>query len=119
MLTQSQNAGGKRIAVDLLPYKEKLDLLLFWSHCAPMNKNEFAAAFKIAKSEKDLSNVDDSTLWGCGLPEFKPVAVTLDQVAKFIRWQCFTFAGTIDAKELDDCHEIARRKFLCVESVDA
>lgn len=82
-----------------------------------MTKDEFAQAFKIAKSDKDLSKVDDSTLWGCGLPGFKPVHVTLDQVARFIRWQSFTFAGTVDAKELDECAHIARRNFLCVESV--
>lgn len=80
-----------------------------------MTKAEFSRAFALAKSSDDLSHVDDSTLWGCGLPGFVPVTVTLEQVAKFIKWQSFTFAGGIDAKALDECATIARHKFLLAD----
>ena len=79
-----------------------------------MTKNEFSAAFKIAKSNADLSKIDDSILYGYGLPGFKPVFVTLEQIAKLIRYQTFTFAGGIDAQELNEVAQAARKVFLCV-----
>lgn len=83
-----------------------------------MTKAEFSEALKIARSSRDLSDVDDSTLYGCGLPEFKyPVYVTIDMVAKLLRWQCcsiFSNDTIADAQELDNMAHIARRKFQIV-----
>ncbi len=83
-----------------------------------MTKQEFSAAVKIATSPRDLSDVDDSTLIGCGLPEFTyPVYVTVEMVAKLIRWQCcgiFSNSTIVDAQELDNMAHIARRKFQIV-----
>jgi hypothetical protein len=83
-----------------------------------MTKQEFSAAVKIATSAQDLSNVDDSILYGCGLSEFKfPVYVTVEMVAKLIRWQCcglFSNSTIVDAQELDNMAHIARRKFQIV-----
>lgn len=69
-------------------------------------------ATAIAKSDTDLTNVDDSNLFGCGLPDFKPVHTTLEAVAKLLRYQCAQFDGGWDATEFDNMCYIARRKFL-------
>jgi hypothetical protein len=80
-----------------------------------MTKAEFKQAFEIAKSNKDLTNVDDSTVYGCGLPDFKPVYVTLEVVAKLIRWQCqYIFGDGWDMNELDNIAHIAKKKFLII-----
>jgi len=80
-----------------------------------MTKAEFSQAVKIAKDlNTDLSNKDDSIIFGCGLPNFVPVHVTIEQVAKFIRWQALQFNGEFDAHALNECAEIAKKKFLIV-----
>jgi hypothetical protein len=74
---------------------------------------QFRKAFAIADDQSiDLSNVDDSILYGCGLPEFKPVYTTLEAVAKLIRWQALQFNGQWDAQELDEVATIGRKKFM-------
>jgi hypothetical protein len=83
-----------------------------------MTKTEFSEAVKIATSSRDLSNVDDSILIGCGLPDFNyPVYVTVEMVAKLVRWQCcgiFSNSTIVDSQELDNMAHIARRKFQIV-----
>jgi hypothetical protein len=81
-----------------------------------MTKQQFSEAWKIARNhEIDLSNVDDSILYGCGLNDFAPVHTTLETVAKLLRWQCnYIFGGGFDAQELDNMAHIARKKFLIV-----
>lgn len=80
-----------------------------------MTKNEFSAAVKLAKNfDIDLSMHDDTVLFGCGLPGFTTVHVTVEQVAKFVRYQCACLNGSFDGEELNNCAEIARKKFLCV-----
>ena len=78
-----------------------------------MTLQEFQSAFSIAKDfNRDLSNVDDSILYGYGLPEFKPVYMTLEAVAKTIRWQALQFNGQWDAQELDEVARLGRKNFL-------
>lgn len=79
-----------------------------------MTKAQFSAAFDIAKSNQDLTQIDDSIVFGCGLSDFKPVYITLEIVAKFIRWQAQFLNGGWDANALNECATIARRKFLIV-----
>lgn len=83
-----------------------------------MTKQQFSEAVKIATSARDLSDVDDAVLYGCGLPEFKyPVYTTVDAVAKLIRWQCcgiFSNSTIVDSVELDNMAHIARKKFQIV-----
>lgn len=62
-----------------------------------MTKAQFARAFKIAESDIDLSDIDDSILHGCALHTFKPVSTTIEVVAKMIRWQ----ARYLDGKGWD------------------
>ena len=74
---------------------------------------QFQAAFAIAKDfDRDLSNVDDSTLYGYGLDDFKPVHTTLEAVAKTIRWQALQFNGEWNAEALNEVAELGRRNFL-------
>lgn len=82
-----------------------------------MTKEQFSEALKIARSPRSLEAVDDTHLYGCGLPDFRPVYTTLDAVAKMIRWQCcglFSNDTIVDAQELDNMARIARRMFLVV-----
>ena len=83
-----------------------------------MKKSEFSAAAALAFDySKSLEHVDDSALFGCGLSGFKPIFVTLEQVAKFIRWQCsFVNAKGFDAEELANCADIAREKFTLIQA---
>ncbi len=78
-----------------------------------MTKAEFKQAVEIAKlGSKGYGDADDSILFGCGLSDFKyPVYVTLNQVARHINWQAMQMNGEWDAQELDNCAQIARRKF--------
>ena len=80
-----------------------------------MTKQQFSQALKIAQSPVSLEAVDDSSLYGCGLPNFTyPVYCTVEMVAKLLRWQCcgiFSNSTIVDAQELDNMAHIARRKF--------
>jgi len=86
--------------------------LKLW-YSGDMTKHEFTAAFKIANDFSiDLSNVDDSHLYGYGLPDFKPVHVTLEQVAKEIRWAALQFNGEWNGEALDEVAKLGRRNFI-------
>ena len=74
---------------------------------------QFQKAFAIANDTSiDLSNVDDTILFGCGLPRFKPVHTTLEAVAKMIRWQAMQFNGQWNAEALNEVAEVGRKNFL-------
>ena len=65
---------------------------------------------ELARSDTDLSGVDDSALYGCGLDDYPVTTVTLEAMARHIRWQTFTFSGDIDSEALATTAAIARRK---------
>ena len=78
-----------------------------------MTLAQFQQAFAIAKDfNRDLSNVDDSILYGYGLYSFKPVHTTLEAVAKTIRWQALQFNGEWNAEALNEVAENGRKNFL-------
>ena len=78
-----------------------------------MTLTQFQSAFAIAKDfDRDLSNVDDSILFGCGLLSFEPVHTTLDAVAKLIRYQALQFNGEWDAEALNEVAMLGRKNFL-------
>ena len=79
-----------------------------------MNKAEFQRAYGIAASEQDLSDCDDTILDGFGLPDFQPVCVTIEAVAKILRWQCFYIFGGVDQEALTECRNAFRRKVTVV-----
>lgn len=78
-----------------------------------MNKREFSESLAIAKdSSVDLQKDDMDIFSGFGLPDFPvEVFVTIRQIARLIRWQCFCFDGSIDSYELNEIGRIGRRKF--------
>lgn len=77
-----------------------------------MTKKQADAAFKIANSNVDLAQVDESNLFGCGLSSFKPTYTTLDAVAKLMRWQGQKFNGQWDMEAINEVVSIGRKKFL-------
>ena len=60
-----------------------------------MNAADFKKVFALADSDTDLSNVDDTILDGCALPDFQPVVATVECCAKAMRWH----AGLIFRKD--------------------
>lgn len=74
-----------------------------------MTKTEFQAAYNLAVSGVELT-ADDSLLYGCALPDFQPVTVTVETAARFIRWQCCCIFGGVDSDALNDLRNIFRRK---------
>lgn len=79
-----------------------------------MNAKQFRQAVKMVDDRVDLSDVSDNQLDGCGLPEFQPVLTSIKVVAKHIAWQAMQLNGQWDFKALDECRNIARRKFIIV-----
>lgn len=79
-----------------------------------MTHPEFQEAFRIANSEEDLTNVDDSHLFGFGLPDFQPTSTTLKAVAKIIRWQAHQFNGEWNSKMLEEVRRFGKKRFLIV-----
>jgi hypothetical protein len=77
-----------------------------------MTKQQFDKAVSIARSNVSLDNVDDTILDGCALPDFKPVTVTLEATARFIRWHCCQLNGQIDSEALNEMRNISRKKWL-------
>ena len=51
-----------------------------------MNKAEFQQVFKLADSDADVSDADDTILDGCALRDFVPVVATVQACAKAMRW---------------------------------
>jgi len=79
-----------------------------------MNKKELSEAVKIAQSGEDLSTSGIDCFFGFGLPDFKSLAVTIKQIARLIRWQCFMFNGEMDMEALNEIRDTGRKKFLIV-----
>lgn len=75
-----------------------------------MNTLEFRAAVQIAESRMDLSQHDDGILYGCAMPDFEPVACSLQVVARFLRWQAMMLNAHWDYEALNECRNILRRK---------
>lgn len=88
-----------------------------------MNKQEFSAAYALAASHADLSEVDDTVLHGCALPDFHSVTTNLQSVAKFLRWHCQYLNGQWDSEALTGMRELFRHKVTIAngkrDSIDA
>jgi hypothetical protein len=79
-----------------------------------MTKQQFSEALKIAQSDRDLSDVNNDVILGYGLPDFKPVYVTLEMVAKEIRWHAYSLHGELLSEPLNEVARFARRSFLII-----
>ena len=90
-----------------------------------MKHSEFTAAFRIADNDDtDLSGEDITVLDGYGKLGFKPVAVTLNQMAKLIRHQC-RYMGRRpggpkwDMEELNIMRDLLRKRVTILDAVPA
>jgi hypothetical protein len=73
-----------------------------------MNKQEFSKALKMAK-EHNYGIANISLFDGFGLPNFKPVACTLNDMAGLIAWQCFCLDGSLDNEALNEIWNCKKR----------
>jgi hypothetical protein len=80
-----------------------------------MTKKQFAAAFKIAQTEKDWSKIDDSALHGCALKEFQPVIVPLESVAKMTFHIGMMFSGQWDMGAVNEFFTNVKKKIYILE----
>ena len=78
-----------------------------------MTKSQLSEALKLAKTDQEIEESID-IFYGFGIQGFTPVYVTIPQIAKLIRYQCFTFAGTIDDENFQEIANYGRSKFLVV-----
>ena len=77
-----------------------------------MTKIEMAKALKIAKNQNiDLFKEDIAIFDGYGLRGFEPIHVTLNQIARIIRWQAQCMDGTLNAEEINAIAAIGKKKF--------
>ena len=85
-----------------------------------MTAEQFRSALAIAKADVDIDSevyTIDNFL-GCGLKDFAPINVTLEALARFIRYQCAYMYGGMDENELENIKWIARRKFTLISPKD-
>ena len=77
-----------------------------------MTKMEMAKALEIAKNPNiNLLKEDISIFDGFGLHGFEPIHVTLNQIARIIRWQAQCMDGTWNAEEINAIATIGKKKF--------
>lgn len=77
-----------------------------------MTKQQFDRAYQLARSNADLTCVDQSHLYGFALPDFKPTFTTIEAVAALMRWQAYVWNGTWDSYALNEIRQYGRRLFL-------
>ncbi len=83
-----------------------------------MTRKEAQAAYALANDpQQTFTAVDTGIFDGFGLPEFKPVHVTLRQVAALMRWQALQMNGEWDHTALTEVIELGRARFLILDTV--
>jgi hypothetical protein len=65
-------------------------------------------------SDEGVHLQDTSIFDGYGLPDFKPVICTIDQLAALIRWECTFINGGMDGTQLAMIQAVGRHKFTVV-----
>lgn len=79
-----------------------------------MTKEELKQAVTIAKSSIVL-NRDISIFNGFALRDFKPLVVTIDDIAALVRWQAVCIlTGELDTEALNEIAQYGRNRFLVV-----
>lgn len=80
-----------------------------------MTTHQFRAAFKIAKDfSHDLTNIDNRHILGYGLRGFTPVYVTLEMIAKEIRWHALQMNGAFNGEMLNEVATYGKKSFLVI-----
>lgn len=81
-----------------------------------MNALQLKLACAIAQdSSIDLSHENDDALFGCALPDFQRVHVSLRTVAKQMRWQCQCLDGSWDWKQYNEDLPSYRNKVTIID----
>jgi len=75
-----------------------------------MTKAQLSKAVRIAKSDVEIKE-DIDIFHGFGCDDFKAVYVTIEQVARLIRWQCGCMDGTWDSDNLQEIAHYGQRRF--------
>jgi len=81
-----------------------------------MTKDEFKEAFALAESQADLSEADIDVFCGFANGGYGPVYVTIQQVARLIRWQAQYLNGQWDNEALREIAERGRGRFQIVNA---
>jgi hypothetical protein len=76
-----------------------------------MTKHEFNQAIALAKDIDVILSGDIDQFLGFGLPDFTPICVTVQQVARLIRWQAGRFDGTWDTEAITEVWVYGRGRF--------
>ncbi len=80
-----------------------------------MTKREIGEAIALAQSDIELPGMQDGALAifdGFGLPDFRPVYVSLEAVASLIRYQTFYLGDGIDNEALNEIAQCGRKQFM-------
>ncbi len=75
-----------------------------------MTKAQLSKAVRLAKSDVTITE-DIDIFHGFGRNDFEPVYVTIEQVARLIRWQCGCMDGTWDSYNLQEIARYGRARF--------
>lgn len=79
-----------------------------------MTKAEFAKAYNLAKSNEQLNYENMDLFAGYGLAGFKPVHVTIADIASLIRWQALQLNGQFDGEELHNIALAGKKGFIII-----
>lgn len=79
-----------------------------------MTKQQLSEAMKIAQSNAFLSTHSTSLFIGCALYGFKPITITIEMLASFLRWHVINLDGSIDANELNNVASYGRLAFCMI-----
>lgn len=81
-----------------------------------MNKAEVKRAVELSKVRVNIpfSDTNLELFNGFALKDFKPVNVTLVDVADLIRWQCSMFNGGFDTEALNEIVSHGKNKFIVI-----
>jgi hypothetical protein len=84
-----------------------------------MTLDQFKRAFAMASDDSfdydGLAFMRDTPFLGFGLKDFNPISVTVRDVAKLIRYQCWFMNGDLDHEALNEIREHGRRKFIVLD----
>lgn len=82
-----------------------------------MTAEQFRHAVIIAKADVQIDSKAHSLepFDGYGLPDFEPITVTIEQVARCILYQCAYMFGGWDEEELENVRYFAKKRFIISE----
>jgi len=81
-----------------------------------MNASDFKRVWAVATDDNiDLCGENINVFLGCGWPKFKPVCVTIKQVAKFLMWQAKYIGSGWDMELVNEVRDIGRKKFTILD----